>query len=126
MGVGGGSERDEERKDDGPGNVRQRIEGTLRDKYGKNDIVLRLSFERYDREVRSPTQDIFVRFDDHYEQFTAFLLEQVDVRSVQDSLPGHPKLDAIPPDLARSIGRHPSLPHPTRTSPKGRTRSTQH
>lgn len=54
----------------------QRMEAILRNQNKANAIVLELSFEQYEKDVRFPTQDIFVRFDDSFDTFKEFLLEQ--------------------------------------------------
>eukprot|EP00562_Extubocellulus_spinifer_P009490 CAMPEP_0178491962 /NCGR_PEP_ID=MMETSP0696-20121128/11685_1 /TAXON_ID=265572 /ORGANISM="Extubocellulus spinifer, Strain CCMP396" /LENGTH=4359 /DNA_ID=CAMNT_0020119857 /DNA_START=116 /DNA_END=13193 /DNA_ORIENTATION=+ len=56
--------------------LRQRMEAILRDQNKANAIVLELSFEQYEKDVRFPTQDIFVRFEDSFDTFKEFLLEQ--------------------------------------------------
>ena len=38
--------------------------------------LLWMDFDKYEQQVRYPTQDVFVQFDDRYEQFTEFFLEQ--------------------------------------------------
>ena len=56
--------------------LRRRVAGSLRERHGPNGIVLRLSYERYEAEVRNPTQDVFVRFDDDYDKFSQWMIEQ--------------------------------------------------
>ena len=56
--------------------LRQRMEVTLKDKYKSNGIMLSLDFEDYEKNVYGPMTDIFIRFDEHYEQFSEFILEQ--------------------------------------------------
>jgi dynein heavy chain 1 len=56
--------------------LRERMEGTLRERYGGNGIVLQLTFKEYEVQVRGPTQDIFVVFDAAYGTFSEFFLEQ--------------------------------------------------
>jgi len=48
---------------------------SLRDKYKQNGIILALSFAQYEK-VYAQTNDIFNTFDDRYEQFTEFFLDQ--------------------------------------------------
>eukprot|EP00957_Ditylum_brightwellii_P020726 1562458-Ditylum_brightwellii.AAC.1 len=52
------------------------MESALRDRYKSNGIILGTTYEQYQKDVYFPTQDIFVRFDDQYEQFTDFFVEQ--------------------------------------------------
>ena len=61
-------------------NLRERMEGTLRERYGGNGIVLQLSYREYEGEVRGPTQDVFVVFDAAYQTFSEFFLEQGRMR----------------------------------------------
>ena len=65
--------------------LRQRMGVILRDQNKGNRIVLGLPFEDYEKEIRFPTQDIFVRFDDSYVAFTEFLLEQGRKKRVASS-----------------------------------------
>ena len=66
--------------------LRQRMESILREKNKSNAIVLALSFEQYEKDVRFPTQDIFVRFEDSFDTFTDFLLEQGRRKRVASSM----------------------------------------
>ena len=66
--------------------LRQRMESILREKNKSNAIVLTLSFEQYEKNVRFPTQDIFVRFEDSFDTFTDFLLEQGRRKRVASSM----------------------------------------
>lgn len=66
--------------------LRQRMESILREKNKSNAIVLTLSFEQYETDVRFPTQDIFVRFEDSFDTFTDFLLEQGRRKRVASSM----------------------------------------
>ena len=66
--------------------LRQRMESILREKNKSNAIVLTLSFEQYEKDVRFPTQDIFVRFEDSFDTFTDFLLEQGRRKRVASSM----------------------------------------
>lgn len=56
------------------------MEGTLRDSYKGNGIVLGLDYEQYEKVVRGPTQDIFVMFDASYSTFSEFFLDQGRMR----------------------------------------------
>ena len=60
--------------------LRERMEGTLRESYKGNGIILGLSFEQYEKSVRGPTQDIFVMFDASYTTFSEFFLDQGRIR----------------------------------------------
>ena len=66
--------------------LRQRMESILREKNKSNAIVLTLSFEQYEKDVRFPTQDIFVRFEDSFDTFKDFLLEQGRRKRVASSM----------------------------------------
>lgn len=61
-------------------NFRERIEGTLRESYKGNGIVLSLSYDEYEKRVRGPTQDIFVMFDASFSTFSEFFLDQGRMR----------------------------------------------
>jgi dynein heavy chain 1 len=60
--------------------LRERMEGTLRERYGKNGIVLKLNWKEYEMEVRGPSQDVFVVFDAAFGVFGEFFLEQGRLR----------------------------------------------
>eukprot|EP00804_Cyclotella_cryptica_P026574 CCRYP_014010-RA/>CCRYP_014010-RA protein AED:0.03 eAED:0.03 QI:237/1/1/1/0.92/0.78/14/3696/3180 len=60
--------------------LRERMEGTLRERYGGNGIVLQLTFKEYELLVRGPTQDIFVVFDAAFGTFSEFFMEQGRMR----------------------------------------------
>ena len=61
-------------------NLRERIEGTLRESYKGNGIVLSLDYDAYEKNVRAPTQDIFVMFDASFSTFSEFFLDQGRMR----------------------------------------------
>lgn len=61
-------------------NLRERMEGTLRESYKGNGIVLSLNYDEYEKSVRGPTQDIFVMFDASFATFSEFFLEQGRMR----------------------------------------------
>lgn len=54
--------------------LRDRIDSTLRNEYKSNGIML-IPYERYEKHVYGPTQDIFVRFEDLYSRFVDFVLD---------------------------------------------------
>ena len=60
--------------------LRERMEGTLRETYKGNGIVLGLDYEQYEKAVRGPTQDIFVMFDASFATFSEFFLDQGRIR----------------------------------------------
>lgn len=61
--------------------LRDRVESALRDAAGgTGGIVLGLPYGRYESEVRGPSVDVFVLFDDRYGTFSEFFLEQGRVR----------------------------------------------
>ena len=60
--------------------LRERMEGTLRESYKGNGIVLGLDYDEYEKVVRGPTQDIFVMFDASYATFSEFFLDQGRMR----------------------------------------------
>jgi dynein heavy chain 1 len=64
--------------------LRERIEGTLRERYGGNGIVLQLSYKEYESMVRGPTQDVFVVFDAAYGTFKEFFLEMGRTRRARE------------------------------------------
>eukprot|EP00985_Skeletonema_marinoi_P034911 scaffold45168_cov139-Skeletonema_marinoi.AAC.1 len=61
-------------------NLRERMEGTLRESYKGNGIVLSLNYDEYEKRVRGPTQDIFVMFDASFSSFSEFFLDQGRMR----------------------------------------------
>jgi hypothetical protein len=61
-------------------NLRERMEGTLRESYKGNGIVLSLNYDEYEKRVRGPTQDIFVMFDASFITFSEFFLDQGRMR----------------------------------------------
>jgi dynein heavy chain 1 len=60
--------------------LRERMEGTLRESYKGNGIVLSLDYAEYENVVRGPTQDIFVMFDASFATFSEFFLDQGRIR----------------------------------------------
>jgi dynein heavy chain 1 len=56
------------------------MEGTLRESYKGNGIVLSLNYDEYEKRVRGPTQDIFVMFDASFTSFSEFFLDQGRMR----------------------------------------------
>mmetsp|Transcript_17192 Transcript_17192/g.32539 ORF Transcript_17192/g.32539 Transcript_17192/m.32539 type:complete len:4250 (-) Transcript_17192:45-12794(-) len=54
--------------------LKDRIDYTLRNEYKSNGIIL-IPYERYEKLVYGPTQDIFVRFEDLYNRFVEFVLD---------------------------------------------------
>ena len=65
--------------------LRDRVECALRDVAGgTGGIVLGMPYGRYESEVRGPTVDVFVLFDDRYGSFSEFFLEQGRVRRRAD------------------------------------------
>ena len=67
--------------------LRDRVECALRDAArGPGGIVLGLPYDRYESEVRGPTVDVFVLFDDRYGTFSEFFLEQGRVRRRADGV----------------------------------------
>eukprot|EP00956_Cyclotella_meneghiniana_P041944 scaffold245773_cov23-Cyclotella_meneghiniana.AAC.1 len=61
------------------------MEGTLRERYGGNGMILTLNYKEYEVQVRTPTQDIFVVFDAAYVTFSEFFLEQGRMRRRTDN-----------------------------------------
>ena len=61
------------------GTFRGGMENILRDGYGGNGVIF-LEYDRYEREVRGPTQDVFVEFDAEWGTFREFFLEQGRMR----------------------------------------------
>ncbi len=59
--------------------LRRAIEGILMERYSS---FLFLDYKDYENKVRFPTQDIFVQFDDRWEQFKEFFLEQARRRKI--------------------------------------------
>lgn len=53
--------------------LRRAIDGILQEQYSN---FLFMDFKEYEAKVRYPTQDIFVQFEDRWEQFKEFFLEQ--------------------------------------------------
>ena len=53
--------------------LRRAIEGILQEQYSN---FLFMDYKEYESKVRYPTQDIFVQFEDRWEQFKDFFLEQ--------------------------------------------------
>lgn len=59
--------------------LRRAIEGILQERYSS---FLFMDYKEYENKVRFPTQDIFVQFDDRWEQFKEFFLEQARRRKI--------------------------------------------
>jgi hypothetical protein len=53
--------------------MRRSVEHILNDSYSN---LLFMEYEEYELKVRYPTQDVFVQFEDRFQQFKEFFLEQ--------------------------------------------------
>ena len=56
------------------------MEGTLRDEFRGNGIVLGLDYVQYKKIVQGPTQDVFVIFNASFQTFSEFFLDQGRMR----------------------------------------------
>eukprot|EP00586_Coscinodiscus_wailesii_P014222 CAMPEP_0172510176 /NCGR_PEP_ID=MMETSP1066-20121228/226876_1 /TAXON_ID=671091 /ORGANISM="Coscinodiscus wailesii, Strain CCMP2513" /LENGTH=4214 /DNA_ID=CAMNT_0013289037 /DNA_START=123 /DNA_END=12767 /DNA_ORIENTATION=+ len=65
--------------------LKRGMESVLRDRYKGNGIILKLTFEQFEKEVWTPTSEIFKRFDAHYEQFCDFFLDYGRKRTIVTS-----------------------------------------
>ncbi|KAG7353523.1 dynein family protein [Nitzschia inconspicua] len=59
--------------------LRRSVEHILHDSYSN---LLFMEYKDYETKVRYPTQDIFVQFDDRYQEFREFFLEQARRRKI--------------------------------------------
>lgn len=59
--------------------MRRAIEDVLQERYSN---FLFMDYKEYENKVRFPTQDIFVQFDDRWEQFKEFFLDQARRRKI--------------------------------------------
>jgi dynein heavy chain 1, cytosolic len=59
--------------------MRRAVEHILNDSYSN---LLFMDYKDYETKVRYPTQDIFVQFDDRYQEFKEFFLEQARRRKI--------------------------------------------
>eukprot|EP00934_Nitzschia_sp_Nitz4_P009291 Nitzschia sp. Nitz4//scaffold6_size259037//29898//42524//NITZ4_001045-RA/size259037-augustus-gene-0.315-mRNA-1//-1//CDS//3329556806//9281//frame0 len=59
--------------------LRRAIESILQEQYGS---FLFMEYKQYEEKVRYPTQDVFVQFDDRWEQFKEFFLDQARRRKI--------------------------------------------
>lgn len=53
--------------------MRRSVEHILNDSYSN---ILFMDYKEYELKVRYPTQDVFVQFEDRYQEFKDFFLEQ--------------------------------------------------
>ena len=82
--------------------LRERMMVALREgPGGRAGIVLGLDHARYERDVRGPTQDLFVAFDAGYRAFSEFFLDQGRVRRRAGEA-----RDATPAAVLRGIALH--------------------
>jgi len=60
--------------------LRQRMSIALKEKYKRSNGILLMPYDEYEKSVHGPTQDIFISFEDQYNQFTEFIMEQARKR----------------------------------------------
>lgn len=59
--------------------LRKSIEGIMQEQFGS---FLFMDYKEYENNVRYPTQDVFVQFDDRWEQYKEFFLDQARRRKI--------------------------------------------